>query len=42
MEQVACLDLVKWDDDILEENDMLFSQGYCKTADDTGKNIEQF
>jgi hypothetical protein len=41
MEQVASLDLVQRNDNILEENDMLFSERYSKPTDDTGKNVKQ-
>ena len=32
---------MKWDDNILEENDMLVSQRHCKTRDDRGKDIKK-
>ena len=32
---------VKWDDHILEENNMLISQGDSKTRNDTCENIEK-
>lgn len=41
MEQVASLDLVQRNDNILEENDMLFSEWDSKPTDDTGKNVKQ-
>lgn len=41
MEQVASLDLVQWDDDVLEENDVFFSQWHGETTDDTGQNIQK-
>lgn len=41
MEQVTGLYLVQWDDSILEENNMFFSQWHCKTWDDACKDIKQ-
>jgi len=32
---------VKWDDNILEENDMLVSERHCETRDDRGKNVKK-
>ena len=32
---------MKWDDNILEKDHVLFSEGYCETRDDTCKNIEE-
>ncbi len=41
MIELAGLDFVKRDDDIFEEFDMLFSEGNCKSTDDTGEDIEK-
>jgi hypothetical protein len=41
MEQVASLDLVQRDNDVLEENYMFFSERDSKPTDDTGKNVKQ-
>jgi hypothetical protein len=41
MEQVASLDLVQRDNDVLKENDMFFSERDSKPTDDTGKNVKQ-
>lgn len=41
MEEVAGLDLVKRDDHILEENDMLFSEGHCESRDNAGQDVKQ-
>ena len=38
----ASLDLVKWDNDILEENDVFVSQRNGEPTDDTGKDIKKF
>jgi hypothetical protein len=32
---------MKWDDDILEENDVFISQWNCKSTNDTGKDVQQ-
>ena len=42
VEEMTCLDLMQWDDNVLEEDNVLLSQGYCKSTDNTGKYIEQF
>ena len=42
MEEVASLHLVKRDDHILEEDDVLFSQGDCEARDDASQDIEKF
>jgi len=34
MIELAGLDFMKGDDDILEELDMFFSEGYCEPTDD--------
>ena len=41
MEEVASLHLVKRDDHILEEDDVLFSQGDCEARDDASQDIEK-
>ena len=41
VEQVACLDFVQWNYDVLEKDDMLLSQRHGKPTDDTGQNIQQ-
>ncbi len=41
MEQVASLNLVQRNDNVLEENDMFFSERDSKPTDDTGKNVKQ-
>jgi len=33
---------VKWNDDILEEDDVFVSEWDCKSTDDTCKNVEKF
>lgn len=40
MKEVAGLDFVQWYDDVLKEDNVLFSQGYSKATDDTGEDIE--
>ena len=35
------LNLVQWDDDVLEKDHMLISQGHRESTDDTGQNIEE-
>lgn len=42
MEEVTCLNLMKRNDDILEEDDVFLSQGNCKSRDDAGQNIKKF
>ena len=42
MEEVTGLNLVKRNDHILEENDVFFSQGNCKSRDDAGQDIKKF
>lgn len=39
---MAGLHLVERDDHILEEDDVLFSQGNCEPRDDAGQDVEQF
>lgn len=39
--EVARLDLVEWDDDGLEEDDVLISEWDSKSGDDGGEDIEQ-
>lgn len=41
MEQVTGLNLVQGNDDVLEEDNMFFSQWYSKSTDNTGQNIKQ-
>lgn len=41
MVEVAGLDLVEWDDDGLEEDDVLISEWDSKSGDDGGEDIEQ-
>lgn len=41
MVEVARLNLVEWDDDSLEENDVFISEGDSKSGDDGGEDIEQ-
>ena len=36
------MDLVQGNDDVLEEDHVLVSEGHCETRDDTGKNIKKF
>ena len=33
---------MKWDNDVLEENDVLVSKRYCETTDDTCQDIQKF
>ena len=42
MEEMAGLNFVKRNDDILEEDDVFFSQGNSKTRDDAGQDIKKF
>ena len=42
MVNLTGLDLVKWDDDRLEEVNMLFSQWNSKPADDTSQDVQKF
>lgn len=39
VEEVASLYLVERNDNVFEENDVLLSEGNCKSADDTGQDI---
>jgi hypothetical protein len=32
---------MQWDDNILEENNVLVSQGYCESTNDTSQNVEE-
>ena len=41
MEQMACLNFVKRNDDILEENNMLLSQGNSEAWNDWSQNIQK-
>ena len=41
VEEMAGLHLMKRNDDILEENNVLLSQGHCETRNNTGQNIQQ-
>lgn len=40
MEQVGSLNFMKGNDDILEENDVLFSEGNCETGNNGSKDVE--
>jgi hypothetical protein len=31
---------MKWDNDVIEENNMLVSEGHGESRDDTGKDVE--
>lgn len=42
MIKLTGLDLMKRDDDVLEEFDMLLSQRYCETTNDGGVDIKEF
>lgn len=35
------LNFVKWDNDVLEEDDVLFTEGHGKTTNDTCQNIKK-
>lgn len=41
MEQMGSLNLMQWDNHILKESDMLFSERNSKTWDDAGQNIKK-
>jgi hypothetical protein len=41
MVELAGLDLMEGDDDILEEYDMFFSEGHGEPADDGGQDVQQ-
>lgn len=41
MIEVTRLNLVKWNDDSLEENDVFISERDSKSGDDGGEDIEQ-
>jgi hypothetical protein len=38
----TCLHLMKRDDNVLEEDHVLISQGHCKATDDAGQDVEEF
>lgn len=40
--ELARLDLVQGNDDRLEEDDVLFTEGYGESRDDTGQDVEEF
>ena len=42
MEEMACLYFVERNDNIFEENNMLFPQGYSKTRNNTGQDVQKF
>lgn len=42
MVELAGLHFVERDDDIFEEDDMLFTQGDSEATDDRGQDVQQF
>ncbi len=41
VEEVASLYLVEGNDNVFEKDDMFFSEGHCKSANDTGEDVQQ-
>jgi hypothetical protein len=39
VEEVASLYLVEGNDNVFEKDDMFFSEGHCKSANDTGEDV---